>query len=133
MIDLLHRVQQLFRREQILFRVGRPDIVVFDHSFFIDDDVRPFGQTSGFVVNPEGLHDFAIAIAEQGIDDLGKVGEGFLGKRRIHADTDDFSVFCLEEREVVRTGRLQVLDSSGAEVEDVKVNQDVLAFEAAEL
>lgn len=92
--------------KQVLFAIAGANIVIFYHPFFIDDDVRPFGQTSGFIVNPEGLHDFAIAIAEQGIDDLSKVGEGFLGERRIHANTDNFCVFCLEEGEVVRTGRL---------------------------
>jgi hypothetical protein len=42
------------------------------------------------------LHDLAITIAEQGIGDLGKIGEGFLRKRCIGANAYDFGVFGLE-------------------------------------
>lgn len=80
--------------------------MVTDHAFFIDDDVGTFCQTSPFVPNTEGLHHFAVSIAQQRIDNLGKVGKGFLRKRRIGADPEDFGVLGLEKRIMVRTGRL---------------------------
>jgi len=39
----------------------------------------------------------------------------------------------LELRIVVRTGRLEILDSGRAEIENVKIYQNVFTFETAEL
>jgi hypothetical protein len=80
--------------------------VVTDHAFFIDDDVGAFCQTSPFVPNTEGLHHFAISIAQQRINDLGEIRKGFLRKRCVGTDADDFGVLGLEKRIMVRTGRL---------------------------
>jgi len=52
------------------------------------------------------LHNLAVAIAEQWINDFCEVGESFLREWRVAADTDDFSVLGLEKCMVVRTGRL---------------------------
>jgi hypothetical protein len=55
-----------------------------------------------------------------------------LRKWRVAADTDDFSVFGLEKCMVVRTGRLEILDSGRAEIEHVKVYENVFTLEAAQ-
>jgi hypothetical protein len=52
------------------------------------------------------LHDFTVSIAQQRVNNLGEIGEGFLRKRRVGANPDDFGVLGLEKRIMVRTGRL---------------------------
>jgi hypothetical protein len=65
--------------------------------------------------------------------DLGEIRESLLREGRIGADAYDFGIFRLKLVVTVRTGRLQVLDSGRAEVEDIEVDENVFAFEAAEL
>jgi len=38
----------------------------------------------------------------------------------------------LKHRVIVRTGRLQILDSCGAKVEKIEIDQNILTFQAAE-
>ena len=92
MIDFFDRIQKLLRTQQILFAVARPDVVIANHAFFIDDDVGSLRGSGRFVVNPVCLHDFTIAIAQQWKGDFGEIGEGFLGKCRVGADADYFGI-----------------------------------------
>ena len=57
-----------------------------------------------------------------------------MGEDRIGADAQNLGILCRELSViVVRTGRLQLLDSGGAEVEDVKIDENILSSQAAEL
>jgi hypothetical protein len=79
------------------------------------------------------LHRLGVTVAQQRVIDLGEIGESLLRKWRIGANAQDFSVLGLELRIVVRTGRLEILDSGRAEIKNVEVDQNVLALEAAQL
>ena len=100
---------------------------------FIDDDVGPFGESSSFIINAERLHHFAVSIAQKRVVDFSKVNEGFLGKYRVGANAQYFSVLGLKLGVVVRTGRLKALNSGWTKVEHVKIDQNILTFEAAKL
>jgi len=78
------------------------------------------------------LHDLAVPVAEQGINNFGKVGESFLGKGRVGADPDDLSVLGLKKSVMVRTGRLQVFNSGRAEIEHIEIDQNVFAYQTTE-
>jgi hypothetical protein len=66
--------------------------------------------------------------------DLREVDEGLLGKDGVRAYAEDFGIFRLKLAViVVRTGRLKVLDSGRAEIEHVKIDQDIFPPQAAEL
>jgi len=80
---------------------------------------------SGLVEYAEGSHGLAAVVAKQRVIDFGEVGKGFLGVGSVDADSQYFGVFCLELRIIVRTGRLQILDSGRAEIENVKIDQDI--------
>jgi len=79
------------------------------------------------------LHHFAVSIAQKRVVDFSKINEGFLGKYRVGTNAQYFSVLGLKLRVVVRTGRLKALNSGWAEVEHVKIDQDILTLEAAKL
>ena len=64
--------------------------------------------------------------------DLGKIDKGLLRKRSVDADSEDLGVFGGELGIVlVRTGRLKMLDSTGIEVELIKIDQDSFALQGA--
>jgi hypothetical protein len=79
------------------------------------------------------LHYFAVPIAQKRVVELGEVDEGFLGKYRVGADPQYFGILSLELRVVVRTGRFEALNSRRTEVKHVKIDQNVFAFQIAEL
>jgi hypothetical protein len=133
LVDLFNRVQQLLRRQQIFFRVTWTNVQITDHPLFIDDYVRALGESSRLVIDAICLHHLAISVAQQRVIDLREIGKSFLRERRVGADAYDLGVFGLKLRIIVRTGRLQIFDSSRAEVEHVEVDQNVLPLETAEL
>jgi len=103
-------------------------------SFFVDDDIGAFSKSSFLIPHAEGLHHFPIPIAQERVLDLREVDKGLLGEDRIGADAQNLGILCRELSViVVRTGRLQLLDSGGAKVEDVKINEDIFPPQAAEL
>jgi hypothetical protein len=51
-----------------------------------------------------------------------------LRKGLIYANSKHLSVLCLEDRIVVRPGRLQVFNSGRTEIEHVKIDKNILAF-----
>jgi hypothetical protein len=60
---------------------------------------------------------------------FGEIDEGLLGERSIGADPDHLSILCRELGVVVvRAGRLKMFDSCWAEVQDIEIDQDILAF-----
>jgi len=132
-VHFLDFVQQCFGREKIVRAVARPDIYITDHAILIDDHIGAFGLPSVLIKHAKIRHGFSAGVAKQWIVDLGEVSEGFLGKWRINAHAQYLSVFSLELRVVVRTGRLQVLDSRRAKIEHVKIDQNIFAFKAAQL
>ena len=119
----------------MLFSAAGPGVFITHHPFLVGNNVRTVGKASCFIQYPIGLHNFQIRrIAEKGIVDLEEIGKGLLRKRRIGADAQNFSVFSLELPViVVRTGRLQVLKSGGAKVQDVEIDEDILPAQATQL
>ena len=117
----------------MLFCAGGAGVFITHDPFLVGNDVRTLGNASCFIQYPIGLHNFQIRrIAEKGIVDLEEIGKGLLRKRRISTDAQNFSVFSLELRViVVRTGRLQVLKSGRAKVQDVEIDKDILPAQAA--
>lgn len=66
--------------------------------------------------------------------DLEKVSEGFLRKSCISANPQHFGIFSLELWVIfVRTGRLKVLKSNRAKVQDIEIDENIFAAQAAEL
>ena len=65
-------------REQIFFSVRGPNVVVAHDAFFIDDDVRALRDAPLGIPYSVGRQNFPVAVAQQGIVDLGKIGEGLL-------------------------------------------------------
>jgi hypothetical protein len=55
-----------------------------------------------------------------------------LGEGSISANPNHFGVLGLERGIIVRTGRLQIFDSSWTKIEHVKVDQNVFPFQAAQ-
>ena len=55
-----------------------------------------------------------------------------MGKYDVGADAKDFGVLGSKLGIVVRTGRLQALNSGWAKVEHVKIDKNILTLEAAE-
>jgi hypothetical protein len=133
LVDFLYFGQQLFGGEQVLLAVGGPNVQVTDHAHFIDDDIGALGEAPLLIKDAEGRHRFAVAVAEKGIIDLGEVGKGLLRERRVGADPENLGILGLKLVILVRTGRLQIFDSCGAEIKNVEVDEDVFSLEAAEL
>jgi hypothetical protein len=66
--------------------------------------------------------------------ELDEVDKCLLREDRVGADPQNLGILCRElSVVVVRTGRLKVLDSGGAKVQDIKVDENVLPFKTAEL
>ena len=59
--------------------------------------------------------------------------EFFMRAFMIGADSQNFGILGLELLVIVRTGRLQVLDSCGSKVQDIEIDQNILSPQAAEL
>lgn len=127
-VNLFDFTQQSFGREQILLGIRRPDTQITNHPLFIDNHVRALGQPSRLIIDAIGLHDLTIAIAQKRIVDLREVGKSLLRKGLIYANSKHLSVLCLEDRIVVRPGRLQVFNSGRTEIEHVKIDKNILAF-----
>jgi len=87
---------------------------------------------SRLVEHAEGRHGFSAVVAEQRVIDFSEVCKRFLGVGCVDADAQHFGVLRLELGIIVRTGRLQILDSGRTEIENVKIDQDILPLEAAQ-
>lgn len=130
---LLDFGKQFFGREKILLAVARTDVKITNDSILIDDDIRPFGHPPRFIIDTERLHDFAVSVTQQRVCDFCEVGKGFLRERSVAAYSKDFSILGLKHRIIVRTGRLQILDSGRTKVQNVKVYKNILALKTAQL
>jgi len=132
-IDLFYLAQQCLRGEKVLFTIAGPDVQVTHDSLLVNNHIRALGYSSLLVKDAQGRHQLPIPIAEKRIVDLGEVGKGLLREWRIGADSQNFGILGLELLVIVRTGRLQVLDSCGSKVQDIEIDQNILSPQAAEL
>jgi hypothetical protein len=106
---------------------------VTHNAFFVDNEVRSTGYSLIFPVHAESFHHLSIGVAQKSVFDFGEINECLLRERGISANADDLGVLRRKLAIVlVRTGRLEVLDSSGAKIQCVKINENVLAFQAAQ-
>jgi hypothetical protein len=102
-------------------------------TFFIDNEVRPAGDSLIFSVHAKSLHHFSIGVAKKGVLDLGEIYERLLREGSVSANPYDFGILSGKLAVVlVRTGRLKVLDSGGAKIQCVKINENILAFQATQ-
>jgi hypothetical protein len=133
-IDFLDLVEQGFGRQQVLFAVRRPDVLITNHPLLIDNNVRPFRQSSIRIPNAESAHNLAIPIAQQRVLDFGEIHERFLRKDCVGADAENFGVFYGKFFVVVvRTGRREMFDSGRAIIQYIEVDQDVFPAQITEL
>ena len=116
-----------------MFPIGGPNALKTNNPCLVDNKVGTFGDASCFIQYAKGLHHFLIPVTEKGIADFEEIGKGLLRKDRIGADPQNFSIFCLKFCIIVRTGRLQLLNSGGGKVQDVKIDKNILPPKAAEL
>lgn len=117
-----------------MFQVAGPNALETDNPFLVDNKVRPLDTAARFVEYTKGLHNLLILrITEKGIIQLEKIREGLLRKGRIGAYAQDLSILCRKLFIIVRTGRLNMLDSGGAVVSEVKINQHISPPKAAQL
>jgi hypothetical protein len=102
-------------------------------AFLIDDEVSSIGDLPIFPIHAECLHHASIGIAEKSMFDFGEVDESLLRERGIGADAYNLGILSRKLAVVfVRTGRLKVRDSRGAEIQRVEIDENVLAFQAAQ-
>ena len=114
--------------------VGGPGVLKTHDAFLIYDDVRAFTEPSSLIPYTEGLHHLPIPVAEKRMFNLGEIDKGLLGEDRVGADPQNLGIFCLEFCViVVRTGRLEMLNSGGAKVQDIEIDQNILSPQGAEL
>lgn len=116
-----------------MFQVAGSNALETNDPFLVDNEVGPLDNAARFVEYAKGFHNLLILITEKGIIQLQKFREGLLRKGRIHAYAQDLGILCLKLGVIVRTGRLNMLDSGGAVVSEVKINQHISPTKTAQL
>lgn len=132
LVDFFYFVQQGVGWEEEFWVTAWQDLFETNDSVLVDNHVRSIRRSPLFFVHAVRLHHLAVPVAQKRVLDLDEIDECLLRKRRVGADSYDFGVLGGKLGIVlVRTGRLQVSDSARAEIQDVEINQDIFALEAA--